>query len=163
MRLYLIEHYGDIASVAGLVISIVGFVVTIIGVGKARRAAEEARKAARLAVSRVGARMISDEITATIQLVKFVEQAVRESQWTNIVSWSVEVKTRIVNILDSTVVTAVDHDILLEIISDFNALIRRVEKPENKRKLTAPMLKRLSDVPVTLAKLRSDLRSKMEI
>ena len=37
LRLYFVEHYGDIASVAGLVISVVGFVVTIIGVEKHAR------------------------------------------------------------------------------------------------------------------------------
>ena len=107
--------------------------------------------------------MTSDEIRATIQLVKVVEQAIRESHWGNIVSWSVEVKARIGNILDSTEVTAIDRDVLLEIMRDFDNLIRRVEKPESKRKLTDRMLKRLSDVPMTLARLRNDLRSKMEM
>ncbi len=43
---YLVEHYGDIASVVSLFVTFVGFAATIINVRKARRVAEEAQAAA---------------------------------------------------------------------------------------------------------------------
>lgn len=51
------EHYGNIASVLGLVVSIFGFLFTLIQVRKSRTAAERAQVMAREAVERVSSRL----------------------------------------------------------------------------------------------------------
>lgn len=161
------DHYGDIASVAGLVISIVGFAATILGVRKARHAAEEARQAAKLAVSRVNIRMTSDEITATIELVRVVEKATRGEQWEIVTSWSVEIRAKLTNVLESLELSEGDAKKIVKMIRDFVALVAQVEgkasEAETKgRRLSDPAMKRLSDIPWTLARIRSNLRSRME-
>jgi hypothetical protein len=96
MRLhYLGEHYGDIASVVGLLITLVGFVVTIINVRKAKRAAEEARRAAREAVLRIGSQLLADEIGTSLQLVREIDAACRERNWTNATYRCDEIRTRL--------------------------------------------------------------------
>lgn len=164
---YFGDHYGDIASVAGLVISIVGFAVTIIGVRKARRAAEEAREAARLAVSRVNVRMTSDEITATIELVKVVEKAARGEQWEIVTSWSVDIRAKLANVIESFELSEGDKRKIVKMIRDFGGLVAQVERKANQgetteRRLSDPVMKRLSDIPLTLTRIRSNLRSRME-
>src|SRR3954452_12284395 len=90
---YLEEHYGDLASVAGLLISVVGFVVTIFGVWKARRAAEEARQAAREAVSRVGSQLLVIEGGVCLQAMRGLDAACRERNWTIAIHYCDEAQT----------------------------------------------------------------------
>ena len=66
---YLTEHYGDLASVVGLILTIVGFVATIWNVRKAKQTAEEARQAAREALSKIGSQILAIEIGTSLELV----------------------------------------------------------------------------------------------
>ena len=71
------EQYGNIASALGLLVSLVGFAATIGNVRKARRAAEEARQAAREAVLRIKSQLLSNEIDAAIRLIREVDKLSR--------------------------------------------------------------------------------------
>jgi hypothetical protein len=62
-------------------VSLVGFVATIIGVRKARHAAEDARKAAREAVSRIKTQLLSDGIEISIRSFREVDRASRKREW----------------------------------------------------------------------------------
>jgi hypothetical protein len=74
LRLYLVEHYGDIASVVGLVTTIVGFAVTIHGVRKARRVAEEA-------LSRIKGQLLSDNVAGMLRTFRQLDSACRSARW----------------------------------------------------------------------------------
>jgi hypothetical protein len=78
---YLRQHYGDLASVVGLMVSLVGFVATILGVRKAKHAAEDARKAAREAVARIKSQLLSDGIEISIRSFREVDRASRKQDW----------------------------------------------------------------------------------
>ena len=74
---YLEEHYGDIASLVGLLVTFVGFLATIQNVKKAKLAAEEARQAAREAVSRIKSQMLISEIASCLGLVRNIDSGSR--------------------------------------------------------------------------------------
>ena len=101
MRLaYLVEHYGDIASVVGLLVTFVGFVVTIWNVRKAKKAAEEARQAAREAVARVGTQILVNEIGIALELVRQTDAACREANWSGAIFRCDDSRARLAQLLE---------------------------------------------------------------
>lgn len=75
---YMWEHYGDLASVLGLLISLIGFAITLWTVRKARRAAEEAKHAAREALARIRVQVLANEIGRCLHLVGEIDSACRK-------------------------------------------------------------------------------------
>src|SRR4051794_22127883 len=107
---YLKEHYGDVASVVGLILTIVGFVVTIWNVRKAKLAAEEARQAAREAVSRIGSQILANEIGTMLELVRQTDAACRERNWTNAIYRCDEARIRLVLLIVSPELQSSERD-----------------------------------------------------
>lgn len=74
---YFREHYGDIASVLGLVVTFVGFAVTIHGVRRARRVAEEA-------LARIKAQLFAENVSVALQTVRQIDSACRSFRWDDV-------------------------------------------------------------------------------
>lgn len=82
---YLREHYGDIASVFGLLVTFFGFWVTIRRVHHAERAAQEARAAAeearRLSEEIVARLHVAEELSTPVECLRGLETACRDRKW----------------------------------------------------------------------------------
>lgn len=78
---YLVEHYGDIASIVSLLVSFVGFGVTIWNVRKAKFAAEEAKSAAREAFTRFRLQLLISEMESLSSSLRSAEACCRAKNW----------------------------------------------------------------------------------
>ncbi len=75
---YLLDHYGDVASVLGLVVTFVGFVATLKRVKQAQKSAEEAKFAAREMIVRMSAQVLIEELNSLIYVVRQLSSAYRK-------------------------------------------------------------------------------------
>ncbi len=91
-RSYFQEHYGDLASLIGLVVSFLGFIVTIRGVKKARQAAEEAKNAAKEAVARIKAHILANDLAPCLLQIRAIDAASRKQEWGKAVASCDEVR-----------------------------------------------------------------------
>lgn len=86
MPYYLREHYGDIASVAGLLITIVGFAVTIWNVTKTRKAVDEG-------LARIKSQVDLSDITQALQVMRTLDSDCRDRVWVSAVKRADEART----------------------------------------------------------------------
>ena len=159
---YVREHYGDIASVVGLVITLVGFVATIINVRKAKRAAEDARQAAREAVSRIGSQLLVNEIGTALQLVREIDAACREKHWTAATFRSDEARTRLATFLENPRLTESELVVMGSVLDEFGIVLSDIQKlqasPESKQ-ISQRLANRLHKIITALGRIMGRLQS----
>ncbi len=162
MLAYVKEHYGDIASVVGLVISILGFGVTIFGVRKAKQAAEGARQAAREAVLKIKSQILSNELEAAIRLVRGIEKHCREKKWGEAADLCDEARSRLSQIPQDDRLTESDRqaiNISVDILGRHLIHVDQIRSaPENKT-LSTGKLKELHQIITTLGQIYGRLQS----
>ncbi len=152
---------ADLASVVGLLISLGGFGVTIRNVGKARRAAEEARRAAQEAVSRVGERLLDDELAVLIQFSTEIEVACRGEEWSVALLRSADIRSRLARVANHRVLTKSERDDLrlpLEGLPAFRQSLERVRSSTIKR-LPRSHLEILHGLIIRLEQIRSRVQA----
>jgi hypothetical protein len=161
-RHYLWEHYGDLASVAGLLLTLVGFVVTIWNVRRARRAAEEARQAAREAVARIGVQLLANEIGTALQLVREVDAACRDRNWHAAVYRGDEARIRLAHLLEDQGLELEERGLISSSIDDLGAILTDLQKLRDAGdtgKATTRIAKRLHTMITTLSRIRGRILS----
>jgi hypothetical protein len=159
---YLREHYGDIASVVGLVVSLVGFVATIIGVRKAKRAAEEARRASREAVARIKSQLLSDGIEVSIRLFREVDRACRARNWEVAADQCDEARDRLARFLNDDRLLDDETAIIqasVEFLGNFLPYIDKMRSAKPARDLTPAKSKQIHDAITGLGRLQGRLQS----
>jgi len=125
---YLEEHYGDIASVVGLLVTFVGFLVTIRNVRKAREAAEDARSASRQAVARISAQLIANETELSLQFMKQTESAIHERQWISARLRCVEARNWLARLLPNRNLQSDERTAINTACDDIGMIILELEK-----------------------------------
>src|ERR1017187_1185722 len=75
------HSWGDMASVAGLIVSIVGFVITICGVVAAKDAAQQAEAAAKQAKERILKYQTIANFSTAIAAMEDVIRLIRKEEW----------------------------------------------------------------------------------
>lgn len=163
MHHYLREHYGDIASVAGLVISIVGFVVTILGVRKAGRAAEGARQAAREAVSRVRSRLSTEDLSEVITTVREADSACRNRDWGRATERCDEARTKLAMLSENEGLNRDDREAASTFSTTLGTLLHhihsiRVSAPT--KALSQQRSKQFHEIITVLSQILGRLQSK---
>jgi len=159
---YFKEHYGDIASVVGLVITLVGFIATIINVRKAKRAAEDARQAAREAVARIGSQLLVNEIGTSLQLVREVDAACRERNWMLATFRSDEARTRLATLLDNRRLSETELGAMGSILDEFGAILSDIQKLQaasESKPIAQRLAIRLHKIITTLGRIKGRLQS----
>lgn len=79
------EHWGDLASVMGLLVSIVGFVIAVEQIRSSRRAAEQARDAAAEVRSRFRDLDILAAFTEVLGVLAEIKRLHRANAWNTVV------------------------------------------------------------------------------
>lgn len=159
---YVIEHYGDIASVVGLLISLIGFVITLWNLRKTRRAAEEARQAAREAVQRTGAHLLTHEVGTSLQLVREIDVACRERNWTNATHRCGEARIRLAPRLADSGLDSEEREVIHRAIDDIWIILnelQRIQQAPNPRDLATRSAKRLHELITALGRIKGRLQS----
>jgi hypothetical protein len=143
---FLSEHWGDIASVAGVVISIVGFVVTIINVARSKRAAQRAEEAANAARESI---MRSDtlvELSTALSMMDELKRLHRANAWSILPDRYALLKRHLVSIRTANPQFTDDHQSVLQsAIQHFSDMEKRVEKTLTSR-VNAPNIATLNEI-----------------
>jgi hypothetical protein len=159
---YFKEHYGDFASVIGLVVSLVGFLVTILGVRKAERSAEDARRAAREVVLKIKSHYLSNEIERSIRLFREVDKACRGRAWDEAVDRSDEARTRLAQFLNDERF-ADDERTMIRLAVDFLGAfllhVQRVSLASPPKNISIPKAKQLHEIITGLSQIQGRLQS----
>ncbi|QDU36538.1 hypothetical protein Mal4_08250 [Maioricimonas rarisocia] len=85
MKRFLNEHWGDTASVIGLVVSLVGFAIAIRQASAARTAAQRAEAAANRVRSTIYGFDLLQNLTALTQILSEIVTLHRHSAWQAVV------------------------------------------------------------------------------
>jgi hypothetical protein len=159
---YFKEHYGDLASVVGLLVTMVGFLATIRNVRKARRAAEEARQAARLAVARLNSQLLANELGAALERVRETDAAIRECNWDGAVYRCDEARFRLASLLENHELREAERELIRVAFDDFGMILPDLQKLRNDvgSKAAGPRLaKRLHKIIEALSRTKGRLQS----
>lgn len=161
---YLQEHYGDVASVVGLLVTFVGFVATIWNVRKAKQAAEEARQAAREAVSRIGSQILANEVGSTLELVRQTDASCRERNWSGANYRCDEARFRLAQLLNHAELEASERELLHAAYEDLGEILSEIHKLQKapKPKDASPQLgNRLHELIRVLGRIKGRLQSRV--
>jgi len=162
LLVYLREHYGDVASVLGLVVSLVGFLVTILGVRKAERAADEARQAAREGVFRVRSQLLSNEIDASIQFLLGIDRACRGLRWDEAVDRCDDARACLARIIPDERLEVAERKAVesaIAFIGGFLPYIQGIRKSIPQKEISKPKSKDLHDHITSVSRISGRLRS----
>lgn len=159
---YLKEHYGDLASVIGLLVTFFGFVATIRGVGKAKRAAEEAQKSAREAVLRLRSQILVDEIDVGIKLIGSIASDCRETRWKEAMEGSIEASTLLSLIQEHQALLPSEKEAVNRAVEDLGKLTPHIQSIRRKNlniDISNQKTNQLHQIIIALGKLQGRLRN----
>jgi hypothetical protein len=146
---FLSEHWGDLASVVGVVISIVGFVITIINVAKSKRAAQRAEEAAidvRESIFRSDTLL---ELSAALTMMEEIKRLHRANAWNILPDRYSSLKRHLVSIRTSNPKLPDEHQAALQgAIQHFGDMEKRVEKTLS-AKASSPNIATLNEIVST--------------
>ena len=128
---YLKEHYGDIASVVGLLVTFIGFIATKGNVRKAKKAAEEAKGAAREAVDRIKSQVLVNEIVTCLQLVRGIDAACRERSWKEAIDRCDQARTALSRLRDHHALGETEQESLVRAVDHLGKLMPYIQKTRN--------------------------------
>ena len=161
---YLKDHYGDLASVVGLLVTFVGFFVTIWNVRKTKQAAEEARQAAREAVSRIGSQILANEIGSALELVRQTDAACRERNWSGASYQCDEARFRLAQLLNNLELNAAErklHRVAYEDLGETLTEVHKLQKSTKPQDSSVQLGKRLHEMIKILGQIKGRLQSKV--
>lgn len=158
--------WGDIASLAGLIISVVGFLLTLHSVRRSRSAAEGARRAAeqtRASLLHVDA--IAD-LSAAISVMEEIKRLQRESAWRIVPDRYSSLRQKLIRIRNTSPDLSEDDGLAIaEATGQFAELEQRVERflakgaaPPNPAKLNEAVGAQLDRVEAILVALQRRIR-----
>lgn len=160
LRSVLENHYGNIASVLGLVFTI----VTMIKAQGAKRAAEEASRAAREAVLRISSQLMTTEIETSLQLIRATADLCHGSQWEAAILRIDEALNRLSRLVNRTELDQIDQGTLIAVCGDIGVIMPLLEKLRATPKGTKVPLKvgsTLHGIKVDLGRIKGGLESRM--
>lgn len=143
---FISEHWGDIASVAGVIISIIGFIATIINVARSKRAAQRAEEAAidaRESILRSDTLM---ELSTALTMMDEIKRLHRATAWNLLPDRYSLLKRHLVSIRTSNPQFIDAHQAALQsAIQHFSTMEKRVEKTLAGR-VTPPNIATLNEI-----------------
>lgn len=155
MHHYLREHYGDIASVFGLLITIVGFAVTIWKVSKTREAVDEG-------LARIKSQVDLNDINLVLQVIRTLDSACRDRIWVSAVERADEARTLLARLVANPRLTRPE---LLELegapdhLKTLLTAIQRHRREEGLKDLQTVHFNRLHKIVTTLGSILGRLQN----
>ena len=160
------DHWGDIASVAGVVISIVGFIATIIAVFLSKSAAQRAEAAAREVKAEIARSDAIMELSAVITTMEEIKRLHRVNAWAILPDRYSSVKRLLISIRASSPNIPNEHrESLLAAVQHFSTMEKKVERflagsmetTPNQAKLNEVVSLQLDRVNDTLAAIKQQI------
>jgi hypothetical protein len=153
---YVAEHYGDLASVFGLLITFGGFAATIWNVRKTKAAAEEASKAARESLGRITSQILINEVGIVLQLVRDLDSACRDQRWVFALERSDDARTHLSRLTDNPrLITSEREKIVLAIeqLLGLMTTVKNLRRSEPPKDLPISKSKQLHEIITALSKI----------
>lgn len=123
------NHWGDIASVIGVIISIIGFIFTIVGVRRSKNAAQRAEEAARDVQKVIFRSDIIMDLSAAVTIMDEIKRLHRVPAWVILPDRYSTLKRILVNINSSNSNLSKEHKTALQsAIQQFTDIERKVER-----------------------------------
>ena len=159
---YLLDHYGDLASVVGLLVTLGGFAATIKKVRQAQKAAEDAKTAAQEALIRIKAQVLVDEVAQCLQFARTIDRSCRAHQWDDAVEACDEVRTLLAKISEHEVIKIDEKESINTFVDQFGSLIEylvQIKKDTPDANVTKPKSRQLHALITFLGRLQGRLRT----
>ncbi len=160
---YLKEHYGDIASVIGLLWTI----AAVVAARGAKRAAEEAKQAAKESLARIKSQLLALEIERASELVKSIDASCRDQNWSTVLSKCVDFTLLISRVTQHDRLSSSESESLtqaIRIMGDLSTYVQNIRDDKRERRFASKRYADLHDVIVILGRLQSKLQNlNMEI
>jgi len=156
------QHYGNIASVVGLVVSVLGFSFTLYQVRKSRSAAERAQAMAREAIDRVSSRLFFTQITIAVRLVQEVRSFCRAADWHRAIDRCEQLRIVLAGVVDDPKLQGDDQTSVTSAIDDLLLIIRHLEGIGQGKKspsVPARMIETLDRIVISLTRIDGRLRT----
>ena len=149
-RDFLSRHWGDVASVVGLIATIIGFVATLIQVRKSRTAAQAAREAVRQMRDRMDRIDTAAECSQAISIMDEIKRLQRVEAWVHLPDRYSALRKMLMSIrANNPWLTTAQQAVLLGAIEQFRSLEAVVEKVSASTEAgTAARLNRLASVQI---------------
>lgn len=123
------SHYGDLASVVGVLISIVGFIATLLNVASARSASEQAEAAARSARESILLFETVVDFTFSINTLEEIKRFHRVGEWRLLPDRYALTRRFLIGLRHSAVdLTDVQLAVIQGALTNLSAIERRVER-----------------------------------
>ena len=156
------HHYGNIASVVGLVVSILGFGFTLYQVRRSRTAAETAQTMAREAIERVSSRLFFTQISDAVRLIQEVRTSCRAMDWHRAVDRCEQLRILLGGVVDDKKLQGDERKTVTKAIDDLLLIMEHLDGISQKGGVpTVPtrMMKTLDRIVISLARIDGRLRS----
>ena len=123
------EHWGDIASVVGLIISIVGFIVTIRNVKRSKTAAQRAEEAATQTRDAIIRAETIIDFSAALTIMDEIKRLHRAGAWNYLPDRYSTLRKMLISIRTANITLSVQHQTALQgAIQHFSNIERRIER-----------------------------------
>lgn len=156
------NHYGDIASVVGLVVSMLGFSFTLWQVRKSRTAAERAQMIAHEAIDRVSSRLLFTQIATAVRLVQEVRSFCRASDWPRAVDRCEQLGIVLAGVVDDAKLKGEERAAVSSAMDYLSLIVRHIEAIGQGKKLALVpprMMETLDRIVVLLSRIDGRLRT----
>jgi hypothetical protein len=161
------NHYGNIASVVGLVVSVLGFSFTLWQVKKSRTAAERAQVIAREAIDRVSSRLFFTQIATAVRHVQEVLSFCRALDWHRAIDRCEQLRIVLAGAVDDSRLQGDERGGVTAAIDDLLLIMRHLEGiGQGKKSAMVPprMMETLDKIVISLTRIDSRLRrTEMEV
>ena len=158
-----VSDLADYASILGVMLAVGGFIVTIRGVGKAQKAAEEARQAAREALLRLGERSLETDIDLAIKLLNEIVSACRGKDWSTAVLRAGDAHSLLARLSNHSSFDARQNDDLtltIKGMSRLNHALEIIRRQPSTKDLSPTYFTQLQDAISQLSRVLGWIRSK---
>jgi hypothetical protein len=156
------QHYGNIASVVGLVVSVLGFSFTLWQVRKSRTAAERAQVIAREAIARVSSRLFFTQVTTAVRLVQEVRSFCRATDWHRAIDRCEQLRMVLAGVVDDSRLQDDERGAVGTAMDDLLLILQRLEviTQGKKQQTIAPrMMESLDRIVISFTRIDGRLRT----
>jgi len=159
---FLKNHYGNVASVVGLLVSLLGFSFTLWQVRKSRTAAERAQVMARAAIDRVSSRLFFTQITIDVRLVQEVRNFCRAKDWHRAIDRCEQLRIVLAGVVDDSKLQVDERKTVTRAIDDLLLIMGHLDGIGQEEKIPnvpTRMMKTLDRIVISLTRIDGRLRA----
>ena len=154
-------HYGNLASVLGLVVSVVGFSFTLWQVRKTRTASEKAQAMAREAIERVSSRLFFNQIAVALRLAEEVASFCQATQWHRAFDRCEQLRVALAGVVDDPMLLGNESLGLIKSIDDVALIMQELERINQGKRSPAVShgkMEILNRIVISLSRIEARIR-----